>query len=501
MDRKRGSGVLLHITSLPSEYGIGDLGPGAYSFADFLAETRQSYWQILPLNPTISACGYSPYSSISAFAGNPMFISPKILLDEGLLKEADLSSQPEFPQERCDYNQVTVYKEKILNRVYEHFKIKSLQRDEFNNFCKDQAFWLDDYALFKVIRNSNNKIAWNVWDKPLRDRSQKELDKIKILHEADIEKEKFFQFLFFKQWFSLKNYCNQRNIGLIGDIPIYVNYDSVDVWKNTSIFKLDKEKEPAFVAGVPPDYFSSTGQLWGNPVYDWDALKKSDYKWWVSRLKHNLCFFDILRIDHFRGLVSFWQVPGTEETAVNGQWKKVPTKDFFSVLFKNIKEVAIIAEDLGLITDDVRIALKRLGFPGMKVLHFAFADNNSMHPYLPHTYIENCVVYTGTHDNNTSLGWFRKDASENEKIKLVKYIGRENENVDVSWALIRLAMASVASMALFPLQDILNLDESSRMNIPSTPQGNWAWRFKPEQLTEQVRNKLKELTEIYGRAS
>jgi 4-alpha-glucanotransferase len=499
MENKRASGILLHITSLPSAYGIGDLGPEAYRFADFLAASRQSLWQLLPLNPTGPIWGNSPYSSISAFAANTLLISPDILAGEGLLSKRDLQSKPEFAGHYCDYSRVSVYKEKLLHRAYEHFKVSGTHRREFESFCLEQSSWLDDFALFAVIRSRHKQKAWNTWEPKLRNRDQKSLKEIAASFELEIERVKFLQFLFFKQWLALKQYCNQKGIRLMGDIPIYVSFDSADVWKRPQIFKLDKNREPTHVAGVPPDYFSATGQLWGNPVYDWEALKRTGFAWWKERLRHNLVCFDMVRIDHFRGLVAFWEVKKGEPTAVRGHWRKVPWKEFFNALFAEFGDLPIIAEDLGLITDDVRRALRRLGFPGMKVLLFAFGEDNPLHPYLPHTLQENCVIYTGTHDNNTARGWFEAEARPEEKERLKRYLGRQVPPEQIHWELIRLGMLSVARMAIFPLQDVLGLDASARMNVPSTPQGNWQWRVLPQQLTPEVSAVLAEMAYVYGR--
>ena len=500
MLKERSSGILLHISSLPSDYGIGDLGPKAYEFVDFLSDSGQSIWQILPLNPTISACGHSPYSSISAFAANTLFISPQKLVEDGLLKKTDLNKKPSFHQNACDFDKAITFRSGLFNKAYESFKSDNIKRREFDSFCFQHKSWLDNFSLFKVIREINRQRPWSDWQPDLRNREDQALERIESEHNFEIEKVKFLQFLFFKQWFQLKQYCNSKGVKLLGDIPIYVSYDSADVWKNHDIFKLNKDKELKFVAGVPPDYFSKTGQLWGNPVYDWDALKKTNFKWWVARVKHNLSLFDLVRIDHFRGLVAFWQVPRGEATAIRGEWKKVPVKDLFNTLFEHFKDLPIIAEDLGIITDDVRQELARLGFPGMKVLMFAFGEENPMHPYLPHTYQENCLVYTGTHDNNTFLGWFANDAREDEKKRLIRYIGHTTEQSNLHWEMIRIAMDSKAFMSIFPLQDILGLGARARMNVPSKPKGNWAWRFTKDELTPEVRVKLRDLTEKYKRS-
>ena len=498
---KRRSGILLHITSLPSSYGIGDLGPGAYGFVDFLSQAQQAYWQLLPLNPTITVCGNSPYSSVSAFAGNSLLISPDLLIEDGLLIESDLRDIPCFEQNRCDYDSVISFKLGLFEKAFANFKASARLRKKYERFCKENSGWLEDYALFIVIKNSLGGKMWSQWPKDLIDRNKNALNAVKKQHKQDIEKEKFLQFIFYSQWFKLKDYCRKKSVFLIGDIPIYVNFDSADVWANPEIFKLNKQKQPVFVAGVPPDYFSNTGQLWGNPVYNWDVLKKTGFKWWIKRLSHTLRLFDIVRIDHFRGLVAFWQVASTEKTAIKGRWIKAPCVDFFKAALKHFSSSAIIAEDLGIITPDVRKVMKQFGFPGMRVLLFAFGEDNPKHLYLPHNYVENCLVYTGTHDNNTIKGWFEREASPDDKKRLFSYIGREVWPPELNWELIRLAMASIADVAIFPLQDVLCLGQEAKMNRPGTLDGNWQWRVTPEQLNPSISNRLAEMTTIYARAS
>jgi 4-alpha-glucanotransferase len=496
---KRGSGILLHITSLPSPFGIGDLGPPAYWFADSLAAARQSYWQILPLCPTATEYGNSPYSSVSTFGGNTLLISPEMLLRGGLISQADIDGKPHFPDNRCDYKAVTSYKEQILDVAYESFRQTGTNRDGFIRFCEGHRSWLETYALFIVIKRLMGGRSWNEWPRRLRDRVGEDLERVRKEHASDIEKAKFGQYLFFRQWFALKDYCNQRGIQIIGDMPIYVSYDSSDAWANPRIFKLDGEKKPVVVAGVPPDYFSATGQLWGNPVYDWDALRLSGYEWWVERLRHILTLYDVVRIDHFRGLVAYWEVPACEKNAVNGRWIQVPTDDLFSHLFERLVTLPLIAEDLGIITADVREAMSRFGFPGMKVLLFAFGEDNPMHIYLPHTYEKNCVVYTGTHDNNTVRGWFEDEAGPEEKARLFRYVAKEVKADSVNWELMRLAMESIADTAMVPVQDVLGLGKEGRMNTPSVARGNWEWRFRRSQLTDEVIERLRVMTETYGR--
>ncbi len=498
MAKARGSGILLHITSLPSPFGIGDMGPSAYRFVDLLAQTKQKYWQVLPLNPTNPACGYSPYSSTSAFAGNTALISPELLKDDGFLSQDDVQGQS-FDPHKCEYDRACALKEGLFQKAYKKFKSLKEPREDYKEFCAANKDWLDDFVLFDTIRGVTKGQVWNTWKNGLKNREKKALQEIKKANKDEIEKKKFLQFLFFKQWKALRAYCNQKGIKIIGDIPIYVNFDSADVWTNPSIFKLNENKEPVFVSGVPPDYFSKTGQLWGNPVYNWEALKATGFDWWKRRMGLNLGLFDIIRVDHFRGLVSYWEVPAGEETAVNGKWADVPAIEFFDELKKSVPHLDLIAEDLGSITPEVKKILTHYKFPGMKVLLFAFNENNPFHPYLPHTFQRNWVVYTGTHDNNTVRGWFENEASHDDKNRLNKYLGHEVHAHTVNWELIRLAMMSVADIALFPLQDILGLGQDARMNVPSTPSGNWVWRFTPEQVSDEAKWRLAELTDTYGR--
>ena len=495
---RRGSGILLHITSLPSPYGIGDMGPWAYKFADFLSQTKQHFWQILPLNSTDPVYGNSPYHSISAFANNLLLISPELMVQDGFLSKADLDPVPSFPQSRIDYHKVIAYKENLFHIAYERFK-KS-KRNECGQFFSENAYWLEDFVLFVVFREYFKKQVWSGWPKELRDRQPKALQTLSKQLKERIEMEKFLQYVFLKQWFSLKEYCNQRDIRIFGDMPIYVDYDSVDVWTDPGMFKLNHAKRPSFVAGVPPDYFSETGQLWGNPVYKWDVLRERRYDWWIQRIKHNLKLFNMVRIDHFRGLVAYWEIPSGEKTAINGKWVEAPAEDFFKVLIEQFPDSPIVAEDLGVITPDVKEIMDRFGFPGMRVLLFAFGDDLATNPYVPHNHVKNCVLYTGTHDNNTIRGWFENEIAPEVKNKLFKYLGHEVSAQDVHWELIRLAMMSVANMVIFPMQDILGLGEEHRMNRPSTARGNWEWQLLPEQITLSLAQRLLEMTEIYGRA-
>jgi 4-alpha-glucanotransferase len=491
---KRGSGILLHITSLPSAYGIGDLGPEACTFVDFLEDARQTFWQVLPLNPIDPIYGNSPYSSISAFAGNTLLISPDRLFEEGLLSRGDLEPIPSFSHSRCDYTSAILYKDKLLERAYQNFTGHRKQRESFDQFCADNSFWLEDFSLFVCLKERFHGNIWNQWPKEFRDRNENALSAVHLECGEQIDKTSFRQYIFFKQLESLKVYCQEREIHPVGDLSIYPSFDSVDVWAHPDLFKLDEEKRPVFVSGVPPDYFSETGQLWGNPVYNWDVLRKTGYKWWMDRIAHNARLFDILRIDHFRGLVAYWEIPADEKSAINGRWVDSPGEDFLNTLAKHFPRLALVAEDLGTITQNVREVMDRFGLPGMKILMFAFSEDNPHHPYLPHTYNEKCVVYTGTHDNNTARGWFEKEALPEEKGRLFRYLGREVPVDEVHWEMIRLAMLSAARWVILPMQDMLGLGEEARMNKPSVPLGNWEWRLLPGQLSENVSENLREIT-------
>jgi 4-alpha-glucanotransferase len=497
--RKRTSGILLHITSLPSSFGVGDLGPCAYRFADFLAGARQGIWQVLPLGPTDPGLGNSPYSSPSAFAGNPLLISPELLVKDDLLNESDLRPLPDFPRQKVDYRLVRDYKMKLFYLAYERFKDTG-DKSEYEKFCSQNRYWLDDFALFSCLKEHFGKRPWNSWPQDARNRDPKILTQLRQQLNYELEREKFLQYIFFKQWALLKGYCNSRKIQIMGDMPIYVNYDSACVWANPWMFKLGGKKELSFVAGVPPDYFSDTGQLWGNPVYDWRYLKKTGFSWWIKRMEHNAELFDLIRIDHFRGLVAYWEVPASEKTAVKGRWVKAPAEDFLTALVNRFPRFPIIAEDLGLITDDVREVMRRFGLPGMRVLLFAFGEDNPNHPYLPHNFVPDCVVYTGTHDNNTIKGWFENEATAQEKRRLFRYLGKKANTRNLHWELIRLAMMSPAKLIILPMQDILGLGQGARMNRPATSSGNWQWRLLERQLNPTLLRRLSEMTQTYGRA-
>jgi len=496
--KRRGSGILIHITSLPSPHGIGDLGPKAYDFVDFLVETRQRYWQILPLNPTHMIHGNSPYSSISAFAGNPLMISPEKLVQYGFLKNEEIKSSLQFPDERVDYPTVIAHKEKLFRLALNRFK-KRADRGEYERFCSVNSKWLDDFSLFVAIKAHYQGQSWDQWPRELRDRKPEAMERVRKMLHWHIEQEQFFQYIFFKQWFSIKEYCNQRCIQIIGDIPIYVAHDSADVWVSPDLFKLNYRKRPRVVSGSPPDIFFETGQVWGSPVYQWDALKKTGYDWWCRRLEFSLVRHDLIRIDHFRGFFAYWEVQTGKKTAVKGRWIDAPAEDFFNALFKKFPCLPIIAEDLGMITVEIRELMKRFGFPGMRPLLAAFSENPATHNSAPHNIGQHTVVFTGTHDFNTVRGWFENDATRENIEQLFCYLGRVVPIEDIHWEFIRLAMMTVANAVIIPMQDILGLDEKARMNRPGTITGNWEWRLLPGALTAAVAGKLKRMTEMYGR--
>lgn len=494
----RSSGILLHPTSFPSRFGIGDLGLEAYRFVDFLAQSAQQMWQVLPLGPT--GYGSSPYMSYSAMAGNPLLISPERLRDEGLLAEEDFANLPAFPVERVDFEQVVQIKMPLLKKACENFQAKasSVQQKEFAGFCETKAYWLDGYALFMALKDAQKGASWHTWEPEIAKLQPEALDQWRSRLSAEIFYYKYIQFEFFRQWSELKQYANMRGIQVIGDIPIYVAHDSADVWAHPEIFCLNEETgEAALMAGVPPDYFSSTGQLWGNPVYNWEKLQQQDFKWWVQRFQAMLDYVDIIRIDHFRGFQAYWAVKQGETTAMNGWWIEAPGEALFQVLNDKLGLLPVLAEDLGVITPDVEALRDQFEFPGMKILHFGFGSDPG-NPYLPFNYPRNCVVYTGTHDNDTTIGWFNQ-LSDYEKEAVLRYLGCTSPE-GIHWDLIRLALSSVANQALLPLQDVLGLGTEARMNVPSKPEGNWEWRYQPDALTEEVRDRLKTLTETYGRA-
>jgi 4-alpha-glucanotransferase len=511
---KRKSGVLFHISSLASPFGIGDLGTCAYDFADFLNNSAQRLWQILPLNPTQSAFGDSPYSSISAFAGNTLFISPSLLVEDQLLKKEDIENFPAFSDGSVEYSLVRDYKNGLFGNMFKRIINRLDEDNHFNFFNEDSDFWLDDYSMFVVLNEHFKGKIWNEWPPDIRDRKKDALQDFKNKYKEKILEIKYLQYLFFKQWFLLRQYCNQKKIQLIGDLPLYINYHSADVWAHPEFFKLDNHKNPLVVSGVPPDYFSKDGQLWNNPIYNWDTLKKSGYDWWVKRIGHNFKIFDWIRLDHFRGFFDYWEVPAGEATARNGEWKMGPGDDLFNALLDYFPQVPIITEDLGDINPGVRELRDQFGFPGMRILQFAFGGDKSSLVHKPHNYINNCVAYTGTHDNNTITGWLAEgiDKAKLKKKKLtgvvdkerrlaLEYTGvKDTELKEAHWEFLRVLMASPASFVIFPVQDILGLGERARMNTPGTAGGNWKWRLTGARVNENIVKKLKKLTETYDRS-
>jgi len=501
MNPLRRSGILLPLFSLPSGFGIGDLGSEAYRFADFLAAAGQGIWQVLPLHPTDPIHGHAPYSSASAFAGNPLLVSPERLLREGLLHESDLDDRSSFPAGRVDYPGATAFKERLLGLAWRRFKRRSsrMTEPEWELFCREHASWLDDYALFRALKARFGGAPWHLWPRPLRDRQTEALRAAgEELTEA-VSREKFLQYLFFIQWRDLKRYCNDLGIQIVADMPIYINHDSADVWTHPDLFQLDRRKKPAFVAGVPPDYFSKTGQLWGNPLYRWERLKKTGYAWMLARIGQELKWADWVRIDHFRGFVNYWAVPAGSPTAVNGRWVEAPAVDFFGKLFGRFPRPPVLCENLGSNTPEIAQVIDCFEFPGMRVLLFAFDTDPSQNPHAPHNVGERNVLYTGTHDNNTILGWFEREATSRAKRNLARYLGRRISPKRLHWDMIRLAMASPAGIAVFPAQDLLGLGQEARINRPGTVEGNWIWRLLPGQLTPTLGRRLREMARLYGR--
>ncbi len=499
MIEQRSSGILMHITSLPSQYGIGDLGPNAYRFADFLAQSGQKWWQVLPLNPTTLSRGSSPYSSPSAFAGNTLIISPAQLISDGYLSKEELPEMLSFSKKAVCYNKVTSYKKAIINKAFQNYNKTSLHQKDFENFKARNHWWVDDYALFIALSKHYHTDDWNQWPEALKRREQDALLQHHQQLTEEVEQERFAQFLFFRQWYALKNYCAKQNIMFIGDLPFYIDYNSVDVWANQHYFKLGKNGYPYVVSGVPPDYFSKTGQLWGSPVYDWECLKANHFDWWVSRVDKNMELFDLIRIDHFRAFSAYWEVSAQDENAVNGSYHPVPGKAFFELIESKYNRLPFIAEDLGDIDQPVRDLISHFKLPNMKLLLFAFGENMADNPFIPHHHYKNCVVYTGTHDNNTVRGWFNKEAGKAGKRRLRAYSGRIVTRWNVHEVMMRLAMQSVANLVILPIQDVLGLDEKHIMNTPGTVDGNWIWRLKNNHINKKTTLHLKRLVQLFAR--
>ncbi|MEM9832404.1 MAG: 4-alpha-glucanotransferase [Bacteroidota bacterium] len=499
MIHQRRSGVLLHITSLPSVYGIGNLGPEAYRFADFMKRAGLTYWQILPLNPVDQASGFSPYSSLSVFAGNPLLISPELLVKDRLLQKKDIANTL-AAGDKVPFKQVVPLVRHWLQLAFARFsrsRSKRLRR-AYDQFCMYEADWLDDFADFTAFRQHFGGKRWDKWPAEIRDRDVLAMDELRTEVEERIRQTKFEQFIFFRQWTTLKAYCQQKGVQFLGDIPFYTGYDSADVWAHQKIFKLKKNKRPKAVAGVPPDYFSKTGQLWGMPVFDWKQLKEKNYHWWMHRVSHNLNMFDLVRLDHFRAFSAFWEVDASEKTAINGKWKKGPQGEFFKKLRKKHKKLPIIAEDLGDIDQPVHDLMTEFDLPGMKVLHFAFGADMPKSSYILHHHVPNSIVYTGTHDNNTTRGWFKR-LKVTDRNRMSDYLQQSVTEQNAAYLLSCLAMQSVGKLCVIPMQDFLNLGEEAIMNRPSTATGNWLWRMRPDTITSPLVRQIKKMNQLYGR--
>jgi len=497
----RASGILLHPTSLPSPFGIGDFGGKAFEFVDFLKNTDQRHWQMLPLNQT--GYGDSPYSSFSAFAGNIYLISPEKLVEHGVLSDEDIQNPPEFPADRVDYGAAIDYKLGILRSAFDNFKNTSDEAvaAEFHKFCDENGFWLEDYALFRALKLALDHRPWWEWDEPLTKREPEAIIAARKEHDDEIFAQKFYQFEFFRQLGALKAHANENGVTLIGDMAIYISRDSADIWCNPAEFKLNDDLSPTVVSGVPPDAFSPTGQLWGNPIYDWDRMRTNGYRWWITRFAAMLRMFDVIRIDHFIGFTRAWEVPGGDRTAEKGQWADVPGKELFTLLQRALGDIPMIVEDLGEVTAEVEELRDSFELPGMKILQFAFGGGSD-NIHRPHNYDRNCVVYTGTHDSDTVRGWYKartrkKGGNPEEADFCRRYL--QTDGKEIHWDFIRAALASVANTAIIPLQDVLGLDNRARMNIPATNEGNWQWRAKDGQIRPEMVDRLRELTELYGR--
>lgn len=504
----RCSGILLHLTSLPGRFGIGDLGPCAYQFADFLSAAGQKLWQVLPLNPT--GYGDSPYQCFSAFAGNPLLLSLERLCDQGLLQPQDLAQAPPFPRDFVDYGAAIEFKMAALRRAARVFLAgaSSADRAAFDSFCESASPWLDDYALFMACKEAHQGIAWNLWDAPISRREAGALREWSRKLAPELAAFKYWQFEFFRQWKDLKSYCQQRGIRFMGDIPIYVAHDSADVWAHPDLFYLDAQGRPTVVSGVPPDYFSATGQLWGNPIYRWDVLAAGGYQWWIERFRASLGLFDMVRLDHFRGFEAYWEVPASETTAIHGRWVKGPGEDFLSALQNAIGGLPIVAENLGVITPPVEELRQKFGLPGMSLLQFAFGNDPQGPSFRPHNYSRDLVAYTGGHDNDTTVGWWSSSGA-GDSTRTPEEVRKEHDfarlylnfhdDAEINWVMIRAVLASVAGIAIFPLQDVLGLGSAARMNLPGTVSGNWKWRYRPDALNAELSARLRALVTLYDR--
>lgn len=491
----RQSGILLHPTSLPGPHGIGDFGESAFRFVDWLHQAGQALWQVMPLGPI--GYGNSPYASPSSFAGNDLLISLPWLEGDGLIESSDYGDVPELDDDHVLFEQVTPFKRRVLRTVFDRFRrgAAGQMRGGFETFCEAEQQWLDDFALFMALKDVHEGQAWFDWDHDIKLREPEAMASWSERLVTEVRFHKFVQYLFRRQWSEVRRYANERGISIVGDIPIFVAEDSADVWSNQQLFKLDDRGNAVEVAGVPPDPFSATGQRWGNPVYDWAELRKQDFAWWVERIEAVRKTVDIVRIDHFRGFSAAWLVPAAAETAAEGHWELAPGREVFTAVQKSLGPVPVIVEDLGVITPDVIELRDHFGFPGMNVLQFAFGED-ATNAYLPHNHVRNSVVYTGTHDNQTTVGWFHS-RPEHERTHIQTYLGSSGQ--DIAWDMMRMALGSVADLAIIPMQDVLRLGDEARMNVPGEPEGNWSWRYRREQLDSGLAEGLRALSRAYGR--
>jgi 4-alpha-glucanotransferase len=507
MQFPRASGILLHPTCLPGPFGIGDFGPEAFAFVDFLKDAGQKLWQVLPLNPT--GYGDSPFQCFSAYAGNPLLISLEKLREQGVLEERDLRGRPDFQQDEVDFGRVIEWKTSVLRKAANRFISDSIgdERRAFDEFCVRNAKWLSDFALFMACKDEQGGILWNGWPPEVARRTPVGLDAARTRLQEAIEAVQYWQFEFFRQWQDLRSYAHDAGVRVIGDIPIYVALDSADVWANREYFCLDENGQPIYIAGVPPDYFSATGQRWGNPIYQWERIRQTGYRWWIDRFRAALNLYDAVRIDHFRGFEAYWEIPGHEETALIGRWVKGPGAELFEVLEREFGELPIIAENLGVITPEVEAIRERFRFPGMAILQFAFGKDPQGPSFRPHNYLRDLAAYTGTHDNDTTVGWWNSSGAKDstrtpedvakERAFARAYLNFEDE--EIHWVMIRAILASVANLAIIPLQDVLGLGSGARMNLPGTAKGNWRWRFRKGALKPEMAKRLRQMVSMYDR--
>jgi len=502
----RSSGILLHPTSLPGPNGIGELGPEAHRFAEFLGDSGQRIWQVLPLGPT--GYGDSPYQGFSAFAGNPLLISLDVLVERGYLNAGDLQERPDFPADNVDFGAVIAWKVPLLRKAFEAFaRNGAAGRDAFDAFCRKHSAWLEEFALFMALKQAHNNVMWTEWDHELALRDPAAIERARSELRDEIECTKFVQFEFDRQWRELKAHCARNDVQILGDMPIYVALDSADVWANPGLFEIDEQGKPNVVAGVPPDYFSATGQLWGNPIYRWQAHAASGYAWWIARFRWGLEVLDMVRLDHFRGFEAYYEVPAGDSTAVRGNWVKGPGASLFAALESALGKLPIVAENLGVITPEVEALREKFGFPGMAILQFAFGNDPQAPQFRPHNYQHHLVAYTGTHDNDTAVGWWNGGTGANS-VRSLADIEKEmacarrylnTDGTEINWVMIRTLMSSVADMVLFPMQDVLGTGSEARMNLPGSSAGNWCWRFRAESLSPAVSGRLRQLAETYER--